>query len=91
MQEREVKAKHQQLISGVCLLIFNFISFLVSVMECIIFMIHLLQLLVYPSGVYTVILVLHVHMGLHQLFVSNVICNNSVLHLWYVVRYPVFL
>lgn len=60
-------------------------------MECIIFMIHLLQLLVDPLGVYTVILVLHIHMGLHQLFVSDVICNHSVLHLWYEFRHPVFL
>ncbi|KAE9465926.1 hypothetical protein C3L33_02162, partial [Rhododendron williamsianum] len=50
VKEREVKAKHQQLISGVC--------------------------------VYMVILVFNICMGLRQLLISNIFCNNSLLHLW---------
>ena len=85
MQEREVKAKHQQLISGVCLsfrkekkmaAIFDSFS---TIME--------IDILLHPcAGFYTFILDFYIYMGLCQLLISFIFRNNSFLHLWYVCK-----
>lgn len=80
MQEREVKAKHQQLISGVCFTLQkNPAKFVEKIHSDIYFMIK-----IFCSGFSNFILGFNVHMGLHQFLISFNFCHNSLLCVWYV-------
>lgn len=83
MQEREVKAKHQQLVSGVRLFSLKVFALVLSRLSEL----AVLMLFIFDPflGVHTVILGFHIFLGLHQLLISFIFCNLPLLHIRYIL------